>query len=204
LHRGEPVVAVADRAVQVGGGGGPEFGLRDRPLAAAAEGEHGVVSLQVCRVEGGGGVGGAGRHRKAWRQAELGGGAWEQGAGRLFGAADRRELVVGKAERGDEVIGPGVSLQVVEERAGGVGRIGRGLAGQLQPKPVLGLQGPLGGGDVLRLVLCEPAQNRAGHPGRGAVAEAAGERGGELRVAVGLGGGPLVEPEDGLPYRGWV
>ena len=73
-------------------------------------------------------------------------------------------------------------------------------AGQLQPDPVLGLQRPLSGGDVVRLVLCQPAQDRAGHAGRGAVAEAAGERGGELRVAVGLEGGALVEPQDRRPH----
>ena len=158
---------------------GPPRGIPQRPdqrrhdLGAGADGEEHRAGLQESasqrrrsRIRR------AARDRQPGRQPQVFRGRSGQLSSRYRRFTQRRQQASPDLERFDDVVGPAVPLQVVEEGRRGVARLAPGHPAKPQPQPVLGLEGEAGSAVGLRLLALEPEKARTGHPHRRRVAQA--------------------------------
>ena len=159
-------------------------------------------------------------------EAELLGGGGQQRAGDLGGRADGGQEVGAQPESLGHVRGPFLAILVEQQRARGIGGIGGGFAGrahhgrahhgrahhgrahhgrahhgrahpgQAVPQPVLGLEHPAGLPVGTGFVAGQPEQDRAGHAGRGGVAEPGEHLCWQPPVILRFGLRPAIEPGD--------
>src|SRR3982074_711766 len=90
---------------------------------------------QPARERGGGGVGGASHDREMGADSEVGGGRSGEHTADLNGLANWSQKIDSEVELVDDILGPVVGRQVVEQRGGGVARLGRRLVDKAQPQP---------------------------------------------------------------------
>ena len=160
LHRRHRVPALGrGRPVGVGTGGRIDrqpVARRDH-LRSAADGELDRPGIEQASGEGrGGGVGGAAHHRQVWSHAQMRGGRAAQDATNLRRLTNRRQEIEAQIERLEDIFGPVIRGQVVEQRARGIAGFGCRFLDQPKAKPVLRLERPVRGSILRPFVVAQP------------------------------------------------
>ena len=178
------------RAQRVIGVGARDDAAQLRP---GAECERTGAGRKTEPVNAAGRISAAGRHRETGQRRIREAHRARHGVGGEDGREQVGTHVAGLQRRG----APGARDEVVEQRAARVGGVGRHLAGELQPQPVLRLQGPSRPRERIGLVLGKPRERHAREAGEGGRAEARQLRAAEvLRDATCLRGTARVGPRD--------
>ena len=205
LHRRHRVPPVGrGRSIDVGAGGRIDRQpvARSDDLRPAADGELRRSGIEQPPGDGRRrGVGSAADHREVGSHAKVLGGLAGQDATNLCRLTNRGQQVEPQIERVEDVFGPVIRAQVVEQRGRGVAGLGGRFMGQAQAKPVLRLERPLSRPVLRPLVVAQPEQGRAGHAGGGRIGQLAPQGLAELPVGVQLATRPQVRPENGRAQR---